>query len=47
VTETLELDRTDLHLTHEGFATAATRDDHVDGWSACLDRLPAWLEANS
>lgn len=37
---------TELHLTHEGFAAATTRDDHVAGWSDCLDRLPAWLDTH-
>ncbi len=34
---------TDLTLTHEGFSDQASRDDHVQGWSDCLDRLPAHL----
>jgi uncharacterized protein YndB with AHSA1/START domain len=34
---------TDLALTHQGFAGDAERDNHVTGWSDCLDRLPAWL----
>jgi uncharacterized protein YndB with AHSA1/START domain len=34
---------TGLSLRHEGFADDATRDDHVQGWSDCLDRLPGWL----
>jgi uncharacterized protein YndB with AHSA1/START domain len=46
---TIELTETDggtaLVLTHEGFAEAATRDDHAAGWSDCLDRLPARLAA--
>jgi uncharacterized protein YndB with AHSA1/START domain len=46
---TIELSEIDggtgLVLTHDGFATDATRDDHVTGWSDCLDRLPAWLAA--
>lgn len=36
---------TDVVLTHRGFADEAGRDDHVAGWSDCLDRLPAWLAA--
>jgi uncharacterized protein YndB with AHSA1/START domain len=35
--------RTSLELTHTGFADVATRDDHITGWSDCLDRLPAFL----
>ena len=35
---------TELTLIHEGFADDATRDDHVKGWSDCLDRLPDWLQ---
>ncbi|HEV2872627.1 MAG TPA: SRPBCC domain-containing protein, partial [Actinomycetota bacterium] len=31
---------TALTLGHEGFADDATRDDHVQGWADCLDRLP-------
>ncbi len=46
---TIELSEADggtaLMLTHEGFATDSTRDDHHTGWSDCLDRLPAWLVA--
>jgi uncharacterized protein YndB with AHSA1/START domain len=38
---------TSLHLAHDGFATAAARDDHIRGWGDCLDRLPAWLAGNS
>jgi uncharacterized protein YndB with AHSA1/START domain len=34
---------TELVLRHEGFADEATRDDHVQGWTDCLDRLPGWL----
>ncbi len=34
-----------LELTHAGFADEAARDDHITGWSDCLDRLPGWLDA--
>jgi uncharacterized protein YndB with AHSA1/START domain len=44
VTITLAPD-TELTLTHEGFPDEAQRDNHVTGWSDCLDRLPAWLDA--
>jgi uncharacterized protein YndB with AHSA1/START domain len=26
-------------VRHSGFATEGERDDHVDGWSSCLQRL--------
>ena len=32
-----------LHLRHEGFADPTERDNNAQGWSDCLDRLPAWL----
>lgn len=35
--------QTELELAHGGFANEAARDDHVAGWSDCLDRLAAWL----
>ncbi|HKD96414.1 MAG TPA: SRPBCC domain-containing protein [Micromonosporaceae bacterium] len=38
---------TSLRVAHDGFATAEARDDHVKGWTDCLDRLPAWLAANA
>jgi uncharacterized protein YndB with AHSA1/START domain len=38
---------TALTLTHAGFPDEAQRDNHVAGWSDCLDRLPAWLDGNS
>lgn len=38
---------TELRVTHGGFADAAARDDHVQGWSDCLDRLPAWLATHA
>jgi uncharacterized protein YndB with AHSA1/START domain len=34
---------TDLVIVHSRFATAADRDNHAEGWSDCLDRLPGWL----
>jgi uncharacterized protein YndB with AHSA1/START domain len=30
---------TELVLTHERFASVAARDEHNEGWKACLDRL--------
>ena len=36
---------TGLDLVHEGFADERARDDHVQGWTDCLDRLPGWLAA--
>jgi uncharacterized protein YndB with AHSA1/START domain len=33
----------ELVLTHDGFPDAGSRDDHVTGWSDCLDRLSDWL----
>jgi uncharacterized protein YndB with AHSA1/START domain len=38
-------DGTQLLLRHAGFADEATRDEHVKGWSDCLDRLPGWLDS--
>jgi len=32
-----------LRLRHDGFADESTRDNHVQGWSDCLDRLRDWL----
>lgn len=29
-----------LTVLHEGFSTESERDEHVQGWSDCLDRLP-------
>jgi uncharacterized protein YndB with AHSA1/START domain len=34
---------TELTLVHEQFASATVRDEHRQGWSDCLDRLPAHL----
>ena len=39
-------DGTRLDLVHEGFADDSVRDEHVQGWSDCLDRLPGWLAAS-
>jgi uncharacterized protein YndB with AHSA1/START domain len=39
-------DGTRLDLVHEGFADDSARDEHVQGWSDCLDRLPGWLAAS-
>lgn len=30
---------TELVLTHERFASVAARDEHTQGWNACLSRL--------
>lgn len=30
---------TEVVLTHERFASAESRDDHLQGWNSCLDRL--------
>lgn len=32
-------DGTELVLVHEGFADAATQEQHVGGWQGCLDSL--------
>ena len=36
-------DGTAVALTHDGFASDASRDNHITGWSDCLDRLPGFL----
>lgn len=36
---------TDLSLRHSGFPTESARDDHVRGWTDCLDRLAVHLDA--
>jgi len=28
-------------VTHSGFATEEARDEHIQGWNDCLERLPA------
>ena len=33
-------------VVQEGFPTAHEADEHAQGWRDCLDRLPAYLEAN-
>jgi uncharacterized protein YndB with AHSA1/START domain len=30
---------TEVVLTHERFASAESRNDHLQGWTSCLDRL--------
>jgi uncharacterized protein YndB with AHSA1/START domain len=39
-------DGTELLLTHERFAVEALRDMHLEGWSACIDKLEAMLAAS-
>lgn len=34
---------TELSLRHAGFPSESARDDHVRGWTDCLDRLEAHL----
>jgi hypothetical protein len=34
---------TELILTHERFSAEAVRDMHLQGWSACVDKLAALL----
>ncbi len=36
-------DSTELVLTHDRFADAASRDEHGKGWTGCLDRLASHL----
>lgn len=36
-------DRTEIVLTQEFFPNAQVRQDHVKGWTGCLDRLAAAL----
>src|SRR5262245_3756170 len=38
-------DTTELSLRHELLGDTQTGEDHAQGWSDCLDRLPAWLTA--
>ena len=46
---TIQLSAVDGHtalvLTHESFRTDIERDNHLVGWSDCLERLPAHLGA--
>ncbi len=37
---------TEVVLTHTRFATDAARDEHLKGWTGCLDRLKALLTAH-
>jgi uncharacterized protein YndB with AHSA1/START domain len=37
---------TQIHVTHEGFPSEEERDNHVVGWTDCLDRLEALLGAH-
>ena len=39
-------DGTLVSVVQEGFPTAEAADEHAQGWRDCLDRLPAYLEAN-
>ncbi len=32
-------DQTEVHVTHERFADGRARDEHVQGWADCLERL--------
>ena len=36
-------DMTRLTVVHRGFESTAQRDDHITGWSDCLDRLEPHL----
>jgi uncharacterized protein YndB with AHSA1/START domain len=36
---------TDLTLEHGGFTSDEDRDNHIQGWNDCLDRLPGYLES--
>jgi uncharacterized protein YndB with AHSA1/START domain len=38
-------DGTDLVLTHENFPDEESRANHELGWTDCLSRLPAYVEA--
>ena len=35
---------TRLTLIHEGFSTVEERDNHIQGWTDCLNRLDALLQ---
>ena len=35
-----------LTIVHENFADDATRDDHLQGWGDCVDRLPGFLASD-
>jgi uncharacterized protein YndB with AHSA1/START domain len=45
VTLTEVADGTELAVVHAGFADDADRDNHIQGWNDCLDRLPGYLAA--
>ncbi|HEY2552359.1 MAG TPA: SRPBCC domain-containing protein [Streptosporangiaceae bacterium] len=34
---------TDISVRHDGFGSETARDEHIEGWSDCLGRLPGWL----
>ncbi len=36
---------TEIRVHHERFATAANRDQHVEGWGGCLQKLADYVEA--
>jgi hypothetical protein len=36
-----------LTLVHSRFTTDTDRDNHLKGWSDCLDRLPGWLASSA
>jgi uncharacterized protein YndB with AHSA1/START domain len=38
---------TQVNIRHERFATEQSRDGHNNGWSGCLDKLEAKLEATA
>jgi uncharacterized protein YndB with AHSA1/START domain len=38
---------TRLTIRQAPFPDEPTRDEHAQGWSDCLDRLPAWLPRHS
>lgn len=44
---TIELEdlggRTKFTLTQSGFDSVSYRDEHIDGWSQCLDRMAAYV----
>jgi uncharacterized protein YndB with AHSA1/START domain len=40
-------DRTELRLTHAGFTSEQERDNHVQGWNDCLDRLVDYLQGEA
>jgi hypothetical protein len=37
-------DGCELTVTHEGLRTAEERDNHIEGWRSCLERLTARLD---